>query len=69
LNHKAWRAMLKMEKGKAVLHNYATEIGIDTLAFALGLDDWRVDYDAISLSQEIQNIADKIIESFELKKQ
>ncbi|HLO18251.1 MAG TPA: hypothetical protein VK206_25695 [Anaerolineales bacterium] len=61
--------LIYQDKVKAVLYNNAVETKRDNLVFTLSLDDWKTDYEAVSLSPEVQATADKIIESFELEKQ
>jgi len=69
LGQEITRDILRYEnKDKSVLYNYATEIFVGDLVFTISLDDFRTDYDAASLSKEIESQADKIIESFVLVK-
>lgn len=52
-------------KHKTILYNYGTEIRVDELVFTLSLDDFRLDYEGVELSDTIQEITDAIVESFE----
>jgi len=53
-------------KAKAVLYNNAGEIEVSELVFAISLESNRSDYESITIPTDIQEQADKILESFEL---
>jgi len=54
---------------KSVLYNYATEFLVGDLVFTISLDDFgTTDYDTFSLPEEIEALADEIVESFVLVK-
>lgn len=57
--------LIYQEKEKAILYHLATEIQVDDLIFTLSLDDFRSDYEAVSLPTSVQEIADQIVESFQ----
>lgn len=53
-------------KDKAVLYNNAGEVQVGDLVFAISLESNRSDYESIVIPEDIQEQADKILESFEL---
>jgi len=53
-------------KEKAVLYNYALEVGVDELVFTLSLDDFDPDYTSVVIEPDIQIQVDQVVESFEL---
>lgn len=54
-------------KDKAVLYNNGTEIHVGDLVFTLNLDDFRMDYEAVDLPEDVQDVVDEIVESFTLE--
>lgn len=53
-------------KDKAVLYNNAGEIRVGDLIFAISLESNHSDYESIAIPENIQEQADKILESFAL---
>jgi hypothetical protein len=51
-------------KDKAVLYGMGTEIARGETVFTLSLDDFKLDYDAVNLSAELQQQVNQVIESF-----
>jgi hypothetical protein len=53
-------------KAKAVLYNRAIEIKVDGLVFTLSVDGVNEPYETLEISDEVQMMADLIVESFKL---
>lgn len=55
-------------KGKAVLYQNALEVTREPIVFTISLNNFdpEIDYERVDLPIEIQDIADQIVESFEL---
>ncbi|MBL1131645.1 MAG: hypothetical protein D8M54_24570 [Chloroflexi bacterium] len=59
-------ALVYQGKDKAVLYNNAGEISVGDLIFAISLESNRSDYESIAIPENVQEQADKILESFAL---